>query len=225
MIDIERALSAANEALGRGASLEGTGFWKAVAALRRNPELARRYGYRVAEIDRRAFEDRARIRVPAWVGTALLSAATAAGIAALALAGRLQGSWRTSTFLAAVGTLDLSTHTLAHVAVGRLLGIRFTHFFLGGPPPPRPGAKVDYESYLQASPQSRAVMHASGAVVTKLVPFASVPVAAALGQPGWVVAALLGAGALQIATDIAFSTKTSDWKKVRRELRAARAQG
>ena len=36
--------------------------------------------------------------------------------------------------------------------------------------------------------------------------------------------ALVAFGVFQIVSDIAFSTKRSDWKKVRRELRAARAQ-
>jgi len=66
-------------------------------------------------------------------------------------------------------------------------------------------------------------MHASGAITTKLVPFALLPVALGEGQPGWLAALLVVAGVGQIATDIAFSTRTSDWKKVRRELQAARA--
>jgi hypothetical protein len=35
---------------------------------------------------------------------------------------------------------------------------------------------------------------------------------------------LVGIGMLLIVTDVAFSTKTSDWKKVRRELAIARAR-
>jgi hypothetical protein len=40
----------------------------------------------------------------------------------------------------------------------------------------------------------------------------------------WAALALVAIGAFQIVTDVVFSTKSSDWKKVRRELRAARAQ-
>jgi hypothetical protein len=65
-------------------------------------------------------------------------------------------------------------------------------------------------------------MHASGAVVTKLIPFALIPVAAAQRQPRWLLVLLVVAGAGQIVTDVVFSTRTSDWKKVRRELKAAR---
>ena len=101
-------------------------------------------------------------------------------------------------------------------------GMRFTHYFVGGPPPPRPGLKIDYSTYLRVPPRRRAAMHASGAVVTKLIPFALIPVAAAQGQPRWLVVLLAVAGAGQIVTDVAFSTRTSDWKKVRREMQAAR---
>lgn len=219
---VEGALRRAEEALRAGRGLEGTGFWRAVGVLRRDPSLAARYGARVAEIDRRAFESRVRLRVPAWVGSALLGGGSSAGVAALALAPRMEGLLQTLVFLAAFGVLDLTTHSLAHVAVGRVMGIRFTHYFLGGPPPPRPGAKVDYASYLRTPPARRAVMHASGAVVTKAVPFALLPVGGALGVAGWALVLVAVVGVGQIVTDVLFSTKTSDWKKVRRELRAAR---
>ena len=82
--------------------------------------------------------------------------------------------------------------------------------------------KKETLTYLRSGPAARAVMHASGAVVTKLVPFVLVPVARAGGQPRWVVWTLLAVGAGQIVTDAVFSTRSSDWKKVRRELRAAK---
>jgi hypothetical protein len=117
----------------------------------------------------------------------------------------------------------IGTHSLAHYVVGRMAGIRFTHVFLGGPPPPRPGVKTDYATYLRATPRARAIMHASGAVVTKLLPFALLPVSVWLyeGWP-WLTWVLIAIGIFQIVTDVVLSTKVSDWKKVRREMRAAR---
>jgi len=208
-----------------GKPLTGTGFWTAVDAARRDRRVAERYADRIAAIDRRSFEDRVRLRVPAWAGTAALGAGTAAGIAAVAAAPRFPGIAGRLVFLGGLGALVMSTHSLTHWVVGRAVGMRFTSYFLGGPPPPRPGLKIDYATYLRVHPRKRAFMHASGAVVTKLVPFALLPVAAAEGQPGWLLAVLGVVGAGQIATDVAFSTKSSDWKKVRRELRAARAYG
>jgi hypothetical protein len=219
---ISETLERAERALETRGSLAGTGFWKAVEELRSNPGLAAQFADRVATIDTKAFESSVKLRVPAAIGNLALGAATAAGLAALIVASRLEGLWRTLFFLAGFGILDVSTHSLTHWVVGRFFGIRFTHYFVGGPPPPRPGAKIDYASYLRTPAKERAVMHASGAVVTKLVPFALIPVGLALEVEGWAIAVLAAVGVGQIGTDIAFSSKTSDWKKVKRELRAAR---
>jgi hypothetical protein len=67
-------------------------------------------------------------------------------------------------------------------------------------------------------------MHASGAVATKLAPFIALAFAPVADAPGWAVVILLGFGIFQIGTDILFSTKASDWKKVRRELAVAKAR-
>jgi hypothetical protein len=221
---IVEALERAERAVEAKRPLAGTGFWKAVEELRRNPGLAAQFADRVAAIDRNAFESSVKLRVPAAVGNLVLGAATAAGLAALIVASRLEGLWRTLFFLAGFGILDVSTHSLTHWVVGRFFGIRFTHYFVGGPPPPRPGAKIDYATYLRTPAKERAVMHASGAVKTKLLPFALIPVGLALDVERWAIALLALVGVGQIATDLLFSTKTSDWKKVKRELRAARGK-
>jgi hypothetical protein len=67
-------------------------------------------------------------------------------------------------------------------------------------------------------------MHASGAVATKLAPFLALVFFATADAAAWARFALLGLGVLLIVTDVLFSTKTSDWKKVRRELAVARAR-
>lgn len=221
---VDDALRRAEEATVAGRPLAGTGFWKVVDQARRSPRLAERYADRIAAIDRRSFESQVRLRVPVWAGNAALAAGTAAGIAAVALSPDVAGLVGSLVFLGGFGALAVSTHSLTHWVVGRAVGIRFSHYFLGGPPPPRPGLKIDYATYLRVDPAKRAVMHASGAVVTKLVPFVLLPVAMSQGQPRWLVALLLVAGAGQIVTDVVFSTRTSDWKKVRRELRAAGAR-
>lgn len=221
-LQIEVALGAAESALDQNRSLEGTGFWKAVGAARKDPELAAEFGSRIAVLDRRAFEAAVKLRVPAPLGTALLTGGTAAGFIAVFGASNFDDQLvRSAVFLGGFALLEVSTHSLAHWVVGSLMGMKFTHYFLGGPPPPRPGTKIDYRSYLKVPPFQRAVMHASGAVVTKVIPFALVPVAANLDLSGLVVPLLLVVGVGQIATDVLLSTKTSDWKKVKRELRAA----
>ena len=218
-------LEAAEAALAEGRSLKGTGFWRAVDAARVNPEVAAEFGGRIAAIDTEAFERGVRLRVPAGVGTTVLAAGAGAAVAALIVASGIQSRFlRTVVFLGAFGTLELTTHSLAHWVVGRMMGMRFTHYFLGGPPPPRPGTKIDYSTYLKVPPARRAFMHASGAVVTKVLPFALIPAAVRLDLPRWAIYLLVAVGVLQLVTDVLFSTKTSDWKKVKRELEAARKQ-
>ena len=239
--EVEAALAVAEDALARGQSLRGTGFWKAVGACRQDLALAERFGDRIGAIDRTAFERGVKIRVPLSVGVVVMLLGTLFGIVAVVVSVRA-GSvpefgllsqkgidlyalprFVPVTFLVGFGALILCTHTLTHWLVGESFGIRFTHVFLGGPPPPRPGMKTDYATYLRASPRARAVMHASGAIVTKLVPFVLLRSSLQLYDKWpWLTWILLTVGVVQIATDILFSTKTSDWKKAIREWRAAR---
>ena len=213
------AIAAADLALANGEGLSGTGYWPLVRAAKRDPSIAGEFGDEIARLDRKAFEQRVKLRLPAGFGVALLSLGTAAGVALIALAAFVHaGFTRDVVFLAGFGALDVFTHSLAHWIVGTMVGIRFTHIFLGGPPPPRPGFKTDYASYLKTSARARAVMHASGAVVTKLVPFASLPLAVRADTSPWVIWVLIVVGVGQIITDLTLSTKTSDWMKVRREL-------
>lgn len=224
-VEILAAMDRAEARLAAGRNLRGCGFWGAVDHLRSDPEASRRFAVRVAQIDRAAFEKGVRVRVPEAVGTWALGLGTLAGVAAIIVSGSIgDATIRTLVFLGSVATLLITTHSLTHWIVGRMMGIRFTHYFLGGPPPPRPGAKVDYESYLQTTPKRRAWMHASGAIVTKITPFAMLPVAASLQVKTWAFYGLIVVGIGQIATDLMFSTKTSDWKKVKRELVASRVQ-
>jgi hypothetical protein len=73
-------------------------------------------------------------------------------------------------------------------------------------------------------------MHAAGALASKIAPFA-VFAAAYLPHrtanydlfPPWAMWGVLAIGVIQIVTDLTFSRKRSDWKKVGRELRVARA--
>ena len=238
---IEAALARAEEALAHGRSLKGAGFWPAVEAVKRDPAKIEAYADGIAAIDRRAFEQGVKLRISAPVGVGGLTLLTAVGILAVVVARRAVGSLPSAiltssgvdayhwpgfvpiVFLVGLGSLIVGTHSLTHWIVGRLVGIRFTHVFLGGPPPPRPGLKTDYASYLRATPRERAAMHASGAIVTKIVPFALLPLSLSFSTDWpWLTWILIVIGVVQIATDVLLSTKVSDWKKVLRELRTAR---
>jgi hypothetical protein len=214
--------------------LSRLGFWRVVALVKRDDELIDRYAEQVGRIDTKAFRAGVRLRIPVWAGNALLLGGAAAGAVAVIVAVRNANAnpgqpasvelFSGLALLLAAGTWAIGLHSPTHWIVGRLVGIRFTDYFLGGPPPPRPGLKTDYATYLRASPMARAVMHASGAVATKLAPFLALMFFATTDAAAWARFALLGLGVLLIVTDVFFSTKTSDWKKVRREVAVARAR-
>ena len=219
--------------------LSALGFWKLVRQVKLDPRLAEHWADVAGRIDRKAFERRVRPRLPVWLGNSILLLASAVLIFALFVAiglGR-DASGAADQLLpgliavAAAGGLSVNLHDLAHWILGRMVGIRFTAYFLKKPLL-TPGIKIDYASYLRTSPRARAWMHASGAIVSKIAPFA-VFVAVYLPHraagydlfPSWSLWAILAIGVVQIVTDVLFSTKKSDWKRVRRELRVARRVG
>ena len=216
---IEESLSAAQQAVQAGESLAGTGFWKAAGAVKSDPELIDKYASRIAAIDRQAFRNWALLTVSAGVGTLLMSMATLVGIALVIWSLGLTDPWNGLVLLGSGGGLLVTTtHGLGHLVVGAATGMRFTHWFIASWSRPQPGVKVDYDSYLRVAPRSRAWMHASGAIVTKVLPFVFLWVAAASGMPRWTAWLLLAQGVLQILTDAVWSVKVSDWKKFRREM-------
>ena len=207
---------------GRTPDLRALGFWRAVAAVKRHPELVDRYATRIATIDRAAFRRRIRLAFPVTLGVILLDLGLFGGLLLLGIATFVDHPWREIVVLVAAGALDVTTHGLAHLAVGTFVGIDFTHWFVDLPKRPQPGFKIDYASYLRASPRQRAWMHAAGAIATKLTPFLVIPYALAIGTEAWATLVLLALGVVQILTDVLYSVRASDWKKFRREMRLAR---
>jgi hypothetical protein len=210
--------------------LRRLGFWRVVALIKRDDELIDRYADQVGRIDAKAFRAGRLVRLPVSLGVGLMIAAVAAGVGAIVVATQAGANSDRDEVTAGLALIVAGAlwaaglHSLTHYLVGRTVGIRFTNLFLAIPPPPLPGLKTAYDSYLRASPVARAWMHASGAVATKLAPFLPLVFASAVNAPWWSVAILVGLGLLQIVTDVVFSTKSSDWKKVRRELAVAKAR-
>ena len=204
--------------------LSSLGFWRVLKRVKLDPSLSERWADAAGAIDRAAFEARVRPRFPVWFGNLVLLTGTAFGIAAVVVALRASDPRVAGIALVvAGGTWTVSLHSLTHWVVGRLVGIRFTSYFIGGPPPPRPGLKTDYATYLRVRPGARAWMHVSGALATKVAPFVALAFYPASNAPTWAAWALLVIGVLTIATDIAFSRRLGDWKKVIRERDLARA--
>lgn len=222
--EIEETLGAAERAVGEHRPLGPTGFWKAVDSVKRDPNLITPFADRIARIDRAGFKDWALLVLPLWLGTVLAVGATMIGLTLVAWAYSLDGFAAAVVFLVGVGVLLVSTHGLAHLVVGASLGIRFTHWFIGELKQPQPGVKVDYATYLRAPARSRAWMHASGAIVTKISPFALVGAALAAHLDAWVVVLLIVVGVAAVVTDVLWSTNASDWKKFKREMSFAHTE-
>ena len=221
--DIDRTLSACEAALSRPGKIDliGLGFWRAVSRVKRHPDLIPTYGARIARIDREAFLRAAPIALPASVGFALEVLSTIVVLAMIGVAPRAPVLVGPALYITGTAGLIAATHGLTHVLVGSAMGMRFTHFYAIPPFKPQPGFKTDYATYLRVPARSRAWMHASGAIVSKVIPFAVAGFAAATGAPTWTLAILLGIGVLQLVTDFTLSTRTSDWKKFKREMRFA----
>ncbi|MGZ8628733.1 MAG: hypothetical protein ACXWYN_08420 [Actinomycetota bacterium] len=205
--------------------LRALGFWRLLARVKADPALARHWADVAGRIDRTAFERRVRPRFPVWFGNAVLVLGVVVGAVAVGIAfASASGSVSGLALLVAGGVWSVAWHDLAHWLAGRLAGIRFTSYFIGGPAPPRPGLKTDYATYLRATPAARVWMHASGAIATKLAPFAALAFWPATDASAWAAWGLVALGLFEIAMDVVFSVRSSDWKKVRRELRVARRQ-
>jgi len=223
-VAIDRALAACERQLqaGRTPDLRALGFWRAVAAVKRRRDLVDRYASRIAAVDRQTFRRRVRLTFPVGLGIVLVIGGLLVDLVFLAVASGAQHPWREILVLVGAVGLDVATHGIAHLAVGALVGIDFSDWFIDLPKKPQPGFKIDYASYLRAAPRQRAWMHAAGAIATKLTPFLVIPYAIAIGTETWAVLLLLALGAIQIVTDVLFSVKASDWKKFRREMKIAR---
>jgi hypothetical protein len=202
--------------------LRELGFWRVVGRIKRDQLAIARYATQVAAIDTHAFRTAVRTRVRPWIGVTALLVVTAVGVAAAVAASVWTGSWAGLALVAAGVAWSIGWHLPAHAFLGWLAGIRFTDVFLGGPPPPRPGIKTDYGTYLRAEPALRVWFHASGAIATKLAPFVALALWPTSNAPAWAAWVLLAIGIVQIVTDVAFSRKSSDWKKVARERAVAR---
>jgi hypothetical protein len=151
------------------------------------------------------------------MGTVLAMFGALFGVALIA-ASEFAPSWNAAIFMVGTGELVGTKHGLGHMVVGTVGGIRFYAWFIGRGRP-QPGVETDYATYLRATPCWRAWVHASGALVTKAIPFLLIPVAPLMSAvPTRVPIALLALGVMQIATDVAWSTTSSDWVKLRREM-------
>ena len=225
-VDLSGELDRIEAAVEAGSTdLRALGFWRIVARVKPDRMLVDRHADQIGRIDAMAFRSGVRFRLPVWAGNTILLTGALIGLGAAIAARMVTSSTLSGLLLVAAGSIwTVALHSPTHWLVGYAVSIRFTDYFVGGAPPPRPGLKSDYATYLRADPGSRAWMHASGAIATKVAPFLALAFWPGSGAPWWGPAVLLAIGLLTIVTDVAFSAKKGDWKKFRRERAVARAR-
>ena len=221
-IDAILTMSEAALASGQKVDLAPIGFWKAVTSVKQQPDLVEVFGDRIGRIDREAFERWALLRLPSAPGTAVATLASAGGLALIGWAYRLDPVGQGIALLAGTGVVLAATHSLAHWAVAEAMGMKVIYWFVGAIRQPQPGVKIDYATYLRTPPRQRAWMHASGAIVSKVVPLISLGAGWAMGAPGWAMGVLAVLAVGQVVTDVLWSTRASDWKRFKREMAFAR---
>lgn len=140
-------------------------------------------------------------RVPIATGTAIQLAGVTTGAALIAVAPSTVVPDAIRLAIALVGLLAiyLCSHAIAHVAVGRLVGIRFRAYGVRGTDHPEtypPGVRQlmqslpmwsalsDKSSLRSASPWARAAMFAAGETSTTACSITAAAVIAATGVPG-----------------------------------------
>lgn len=205
--------------------LRALGFWRLLSGVKADQALAIHWAAQSGRIDRKAFERGIRFRLPVWFGNLVLVLAIAAGAVAVGIA-LATDSPELAGWALVFAALDWSAsfHTPAHWLVGRTIGLRFLAYYIRDLIPPVPGLKIDYETYLRASPEARAWMHASGAIASKIGPLLALAFWPASAAPAWAAWVIVAYTTLIIATDVFVSTRKSDWKRFRREMRIARIQ-
>jgi hypothetical protein len=118
-------------------------------------------------------------------------------------------------------------HCLAHFVVGRLVGVRFTHYVLGKSSITKLRLpvissvssmipltlKIDGGSLRSVSPGARAVMFASGAVVSMILPFLAVVVSIGRLPVMW-SAGLFLISVANVCLDLYYSPRAGDLSRI-----------
>ena len=218
---IDRTLTAVESSLDSG-KVDMSSFWQAIAAIKNDPTLIEEFAERSAVIDRTTFQNWALLTVPIFIGTALMVLGTVVGLFLILLAYGTSDPDNGLLLLSGTVITLITTHGLTHIVAGKVVGVKFTHWFVGSVRRPQPGVKIDYATYLRTPARRRAAMHAAAAIETKIVPIAALGPALDIPVQGWVIGVLVTLAVGQILADAMWSVTKSDWKRCRRELNYAK---
>ncbi len=166
-------------------ALKERGFWKLVSEAKKDPALVEKFGDRIGEIDYKAFKKQAWFTVSISTGHLLELLGTAVGVTLLYIGLTYGGILGGLSFILSAGIFSATLHPLAHYIVGRWQEINFIFYFLDGPMLIEPTLKIDYASYLKASPMGRVLMHSAGPIATSASSLTVVILGLVFNVPMW----------------------------------------
>jgi hypothetical protein len=174
-----------------------------------------------------------RLSIP--VGNVVQVAGIAAACLALSAARSVSSkAFAVAVMLGAWVLLYFCCHAIAHWLVGRLLGIRFAFYTIGGTGNPQGwpvglrwvfehlpflGVQTEKSSMQTASPLAKAVMWSAGVTASAVVPTAAVLLAWRAGVPGAKLFSLFALGWSIGTLASNWTSRTGDYSKARRCLR------
>lgn len=227
--EIERRLSLIEEEIKKGNyALSKLGFWEIVEELKLNEKLIEKYSKRISEINRFVFEKKWKKRYSVSFGIMLLSIISIACIAIFPFA--LSNTFYLSIYLPIASfILSASLHPITQYLVGKAFKINFIYIYprgiyifsrsSKGRIKIEPALKLDYESYLKASPLKRAIMHVSGTFVTIFIVLIFFLFSIYLDTYVWsqIICGVIFFSYL--LTELIYSPKYAAWKHFKNEYR------
>lgn len=144
------------------------GFWKVVEKVKMSNIRAEDIIAKIAEIDAESFRKRHR-HLDTRAGSVLAGLLTLLGVLVVYEGASSYVEIVHGLFVVGIVMVIIGIHPLVHIAVGRYYGIEFLFYFLNGSLRIEPSIKIEYDSYLRASPKGKAIMHLSGVTATFVI--------------------------------------------------------
>lgn len=221
--EIEIKLKEIEEEVNKGnLKLKKLGFWEIVEEARKDKKIADMYGKKIAEINRKVFERKWKWKFPPYMGIILLLIIS--GFVIYLHFYLANDIYQLSIYLPIESfILSASLHTPVQYITGRLLGIKFIYIYPRGiymfqrkstsKIKIEPALKVDYESYLKASPIKRAIMHVSGAIFTIATVYFFFIYSIVIKAYIWSISVCGAIAIIYTLTDIFYSAKMAAFKR------------
>lgn len=208
--------------------LKKLGFWEIVNEAKINQEIAEKTAKKIAKINRKVFEKRWKWKFNPLLGIFVLLLISAITIYFYFVV--VNDKFLLSLYLPIASfILSASFHTPLQYIVGRILGIKFIYIYprgiymferhSKGKIKIEPALKLDYESYLKASPIKRAIMHASGATLTIVAVIYFFILSIILKAEIWSIFICGFITFAYILTDLTYSKNQAAWKRFLEEYR------